>query len=174
MHGCRSALAMTAAAIALGGVVATGPATAAAPRQASSASPAPPPRIESALLSAMNRARVQRGLRPLRSIRTLRRPARGQSRYLRRIGTLDHAGADGSPFWTRLIAAGYPRRRSLGENLAMVPGCGRNVAARTVRMWLKSPGHRANLLNPAFRWTGAGVAVGSSCSVTFVTADYGS
>ena len=133
-----------------------------------------PPRIESALLSAMNRARVHRGLRPLRSIRTLRRPARGQSRYLRRIGTLDHSGADGSPFWTRLIAAGYPRGRSLGENLAMVPGCGRNVAARAVRMWLKSPGHRANLLNPAFRWTGAGVAVGSGCSATFVTADYGS
>ena len=46
----------------------------------------------------------------------------------------------------------------------MVPGCGTDVAARTVRMWLKSPGHRANLLNPAFRWVGAGAASDADCS----------
>lgn len=165
---------MTAAAIALTGVLATGPATPASPRQAPAAAPAPPPRIESALLAEMNRARVERGRKPLRAIGTLQRPARGQSRYLLGIGTLDHDGPDGSPFWTRLIAAGYPRGHSLGENLAMVPGCGAEVAARTVQMWLNSPGHRANLLNPAFRWAGAGVAVGSGCSQTYVTADYGS
>ena len=132
MHGCRSALAMTAAAMALAGAVVTGPATAAAPHQAPEASRVPPPRLESALLAEMNRVRVERGRRPLRSAATLRRPARGQSRYLLGIGALDHDGPDGSPFWTRLLAAGFPRGRSLGENLAMVPGCGPEVAARTV------------------------------------------
>ena len=174
MHGCRSALAMTAAAMALAGAVVTGPATAAAPHQAPEASRVPPPRLESALLAEMNRVRVERGRRPLRSAATLRRPARGQSRYLLGIGALDHDGPDGSPFWTRLLAAGFPRGRSLGENLAMVPGCGPEVAARTVQMWLNSPGHRANLLNPAYRWAGAGVALGAGCSAAYVTADYGS
>ena len=174
MHGRRSALAVTAAAIALGGALATGTATAAAPHQRAAASPTAPPRVESALLSAMNRARTARGRRPLKAVPTLRRPARGQSHYLVGLGTLDHDGPDGSPFWTRLLAAGFPRGRTLGENLAVVPGCGRQVAARTVKMWLNSPGHRANLLNPTFRWVGAGVAVGSNCSQTYVTADYGS
>lgn len=165
---------MTAAAMALLGAVVSGPATAAAPRQAPAASPAPAPSIESALLVEMNRVRAARGRTPLRAIATLHRPARGQSRYLRSIGTLDHDGPDGSPFWTRLIAAGFPSGRSMAENLAMVPGCGAEVAARTVQMWLNSPDHRANLLNPAYRWAGAGVAVGSGCSETYVTADYGS
>lgn len=165
---------MTAAAIALAGAVATGTATAAAPHQQPAASPAAPPRIESALLTEMNRARTERGRRPLKAIATLQRPARGQSRYLLGLGTLDHDGPDGSPFWTRILAAGFPRGRTLGENLAMVPGCGPEVAARTVQLWLNSPGHRANLLNPAFRWAGAGVALGSGCSETYVTADYGS
>lgn len=175
MHGRRSALATTVAAIALAGVIATGTAAAAAPHQAPTASPAPPPRVESALLAEMNRVRVNRGRRPLKAVATLQRPARAQSRYLLGIGTLAHDGPDGSPFWTRLVAAGFPRGRSLGENLAMIPGCGpAQVAARTVRMWLASPGHRANLMNPAFRWAGAGAAIGSGCSATYVTADYGS
>ncbi len=166
---------MTAAAMTLLGGVATGPATAAAPRQAAPvASPAPAQSIESALLVEMNKARTARGRKPLRSIGTLHRPARGQSRYLLSIGVLDHDGPDGSPFWTRLLAAGFPSGRSMAENLAMVPGCGAEVAARTVQMWLDSPGHRANLLSPVYRWAGAGVAVGADCSSTYVTADYGS
>lgn len=132
------------------------------------------PRIESALLAEMNRARVERGRRPLRPIATLARPARDQSRYLLGLGTLDHDGSDGSPFWHRLVAAGFPRGRTVGENLAMVPGCGPAAAAETVQMWLDSPGHRANLLNPRFRWAGAGAASSADCSSTILTADYGS
>lgn len=132
------------------------------------------PRIEAALLAEMNRVRADRGRRALRPIATLRRPARAQSRYLLGQGILDHAGRDGAPFWTRLIAAGYPSGRTLGENLAMVPGCGPEVAARTVAMWLRSPGHRANLLNPAFRWAGTGAASDAGCTSTVLTADYGS
>ena len=174
-------MAMTAVALALAGPMAAGAAaddasTAPAPAPAAPAAPAKAgaPAIESALLTEMNRVRTDRGRRPLRAVATLQRPARGQSRYLVDLGILDHDGSDGSPFWTRLIAAGFPRGHTMGENLAMVPGCGPEAAAQTVQLWLDSPGHRANLLNPRFRWVGAGAGSSGDCSSTVLTADFGS
>ena len=41
-------------------------------------------------------------------------------------------------------------------------------------MWLASPGHRVNLLNPRFHFVGSGVAVAPGCAETILTADYGS
>lgn len=174
MHGLRAALATTAAALTIGCAVAATASAQAPPSDGSSATPAAPARIESALVTEMNRARVERGRKPLRTMPALQRPARGQSRYLLGLGVLDHDGPDGSPFWTRLIAAGFPRNRSMGENLAMVPACGPDAAVTTVRLWLHSPGHRANLLNPDFHWVGGGAASAADCSATVLTADYGS
>lgn len=174
MHGCRSALAMVAAALTLVGPIAVSAAAESAPPSGSAAAAATAPSIESALLSAMNHARVTRNRPPLRAISTLQRPARDQSRYLVVLGVLDHDGRDGSPFWTRLFAAGFPRGHTLGENLAMVPGCGIDAAKRTVQLWLNSPPHRANLLNPVFRWAGVGAASDADCSSTVLTADFGS
>jgi uncharacterized protein YkwD len=122
----------------------------------------------------MNRVRAKRGLRALRARATLTRPARAHSRYLLQRGTIAHEGPGGAPFWTRLVAAGYPRNRTMGENLAMTYGSGLEVARRTVRLWMGSPGHRANLLNPRFRHTGAGVARSADFSMVILTADYGS
>ncbi len=172
MHGCRSALAMTAAALALAGAATSGAEAKGA--RASQATEASVPRTEAALLREMNRARAERGRRPLRMIATLRRPARAHSRYLVRTGGFDHDGRGGAPFWKRLFAAGFPRNRTVGENLAMVWGCGSDAARQTVRMWLDSPPHRANLLNPRFRWVGTGSASAAGCSSTILTADYGS
>jgi uncharacterized protein YkwD len=78
----------------------------------------------------------------------------------------------------------------MGENLALVGGCGRpagyvqlrrkarqvaneSEAKRVVAMWLKSPGHRANLLSPDFRFAGAGVTSDGACKATMYAADYG-
>lgn len=49
--------------------------------------------------------------------------------------------------------------RSCGENILMEsfrPAAGRSA----VEGWMKSPGHRKNILNPGFSHTGIGVAVG--------------
>ena len=142
--------------------------------QAAAAASATTPQVEKALVKEMNRVRAKRGLRALRARATLTRPARAHSRYLLRHGKFAHEGRGGKPFWTRLVAAGYPRSRTMGENLAMTYGSGLDVARRTVRMWMKSPGHRANLLNPRFRHTGAGVARSADFSTVILTADYGS
>ncbi len=133
-----------------------------------------PGRIESALVAEMNRARAERGRKPLRMSATLRRPARAQSRYLLATGQLTHDGPDGSPFWTRLVDAGFPRNRWMAENLAELGGCDTSTARRTVRMWMNSPGHRANLLNPRYRWVGVGSASAGGCDITLLTADFGS
>lgn len=175
----RSAALATLAAALTCAFLATAPAAAQEPEDAPP--PAAAPRsgpsavqLEDALLAEMNRVRTSRGRVALRPLATLRRPARAQSRFLLRTGTLTHDGPDGSPFWTRLVAAGFPRNRHMGENLAMMSGCPADAARRTVAMWMASPGHRANLLNTRFRWAGPGVAIGSGCSETYLTADYGS
>jgi uncharacterized protein YkwD len=130
--------------------------------------------IETALLVAMNRVRTARGRVPLRVAATLTHPARAQSRYLVTAGILDHDGPDGSPFWTRLVAAGFPSTHMMAENLALVSGCGPDASRRTVTMWMNSPAHRANLLNPRLRWVGAGAASSNGCGTTVLTADFGS
>jgi len=43
-----------------------------------------------------------------------------------------------------------------GENVACVPGCPGD-GALAIDMWVHSPGHNANLMNPAWHVTGVGV-----------------
>jgi uncharacterized protein YkwD len=171
MHGRIAALAMTALALAGLGGTGTGDGGSAV------ATPAPPPagEVERALLAEMNRARARHDRPALRTIATLARPARAHSRVLLGRGLLTHDSPDGSPFWERLVDAGFPRNRAMAENLAMVPGCdAARVARQTVGMWLGSPGHRANLLNGRYRWAGSGAAISRDCRTVVITADYGS
>jgi uncharacterized protein YkwD len=121
----------------------------------------------------MNRVRVKRGRVALRPLANLRRAARSHSRTLLRAGAFQHDSLNGAPFWTRLVKAGFPSRRRMGENLAMVSGCNRAAARTTVSMWMASPGHRANLLNRRFRFVGVGAFTDADCSLTILTADYG-
>jgi hypothetical protein len=97
---------------------------------------------EAALVSAVNQARAQRGLPALRVRTSLARPARAQSVRIAATGRLEHEGPGGTPFWKRLVAAGYPANRPMAENLAMMPACGAEAAREAVRGWLASPPHR--------------------------------
>lgn len=144
-----------------------------APAQAEAASAGRSP-AEQALLTAVNEARADAGLPGLRPLWVLARPARAHSIHMSRTDSLDHDGADGRPFWVRLVAAGFPRNRWMGENLAMAPGCDLAAAREVVQLWLDSPGHRANLLSQRFRHLGTGVASnGPDCAMTAFTADFG-
>jgi uncharacterized protein YkwD len=147
-----------------------------APAIADASAPAAvaPPRIESALVREMNRVRLTHGRPALRVSKALRRAARPQSAFLLRTDQLTHDSPDGSPFWKRIVAAGYPRNRWMAENLAYLSGCDTTTARRTVAMWMASPPHRVNLLNRRYRFVGAGVASAGDCSLTYATADYGS
>lgn len=164
MHGRRFATLLPTLALAL---------LASAGGTAATAAPAPPSGEERALLKAMNAARSAHGLPALRSADTLVRPARAHSASLARLGRLEHEGANRAPFWKRLVQAGYPSNRPMAENLAMIPGCGAGTAREAVRLWLRSPAHRANLLSARYRWVGVGAALSRPCEQVVYTTDFG-
>lgn len=168
-HGRRLALAAACASIALGGL--TGPASAHYSSGADTAGPRAA--LEAGVLRQMNVMRVRNGAPPLRRVAVLARPARAHSAFMAASGTFQHEGADGSPFWSRLVRAGFPRTRTMAENIAMVSGCDPSAAAQVVRLWMNSPGHRANLLDRRMRTTGVGVVATEGCAEVLVTADYG-
>ncbi|MFC0134916.1 CAP domain-containing protein [Massilia eurypsychrophila] len=68
-----------------------------------------------------------------------------------------HKGKDGRLVGERASAAGY-RWRRVGENIA----AGQESAEDAVAGWLSSPGHCANIMNPAFTEMGAAYAVDTS------------
>ena len=67
---------------------------------------------------------------------------------------MTHEGTDGSEVGTRAGRAGY-RWRTIGENIA----AGHTSAREAVAGWIDSPGHCANLMNPAFTEMGAGYEI---------------
>lgn len=125
------------------------------------------------VLREINLARVTRGIPPLRISKILNVPARFHGTYLARTGILDHDGQDGRPFYVRLYAAGFSRRKAVGENLGLIGGCSPDAADVMVDMWLSSPGHRANLLSPRFKVVGISVVQAADCEQTIYTTDFG-
>jgi uncharacterized protein YkwD len=137
--------------------------------------------LDSALLVQVNAFRVARGLAPLRVSPFLAAAARVHSTQMARLGYFSHNSANGSAFSTR-IATYYPARGyhswTVGENLLWAsPDVG---AARALKLWLASPPHRANLLNP--RWREVGFAsvhasrapgVYGNAPTTIITSDFG-
>ena len=137
--------------------------------------------LQSSLLDQMNALRARHGLVQLRVSQRLTTAATVHSTSMARRGYFSHNSANGASFSQR-IAYFYPARRyrswSVGENLLWgSPDIG---AARALRLWLASPEHRANLLNP--RWREVGLAAVHSTRApgvyrnhpaTVVTADFG-
>jgi uncharacterized protein YkwD len=62
-----------------------------------------------------------------------------------------HTGSDGSTMVSRVAATGYSYSQ-LAENIA----AGQDTAEAVVAGWMKSPGHRANILNCSLRELGVG------------------
>jgi uncharacterized protein YkwD len=109
---------------------------------------------ERALLAEVNRVRSAHGLRALQTDGRLVRAARAHTVTMLRRNTFAHGDTVG-----RLRRFGV-RGGRVGENLAW--GAGSYASAQAiVRMWLKSPRHRANLLHRGFRKVGLGTGFGS-------------
>jgi uncharacterized protein YkwD len=105
-----------------------------------------------------NRARADADARPLREVDVLTTAAQEYARELAQRRLLDHASA--TPGRTtpaqRIEAAGGTWKRA-AENLASMSDY-TNVPRVTINLWLNSPPHRRNLLDPAYTTTGVGVA----------------
>jgi uncharacterized protein YkwD len=137
--------------------------------------------LERHVLAELNEVRRAHGLRSLRLSAPLSIAADRHSRAMGRHGFFEHESRDGSSFWRRVKrfydSRGY-RSWSVGENLLWsTPGLD---AARAVELWLKSPGHRRNILTPRWREIGLGAVfvlgapgVFGGRDVLIITTDFG-
>ena len=132
-----------------------------------------------ATLCLLNRERRSRGLRGLKQHRALERAASRYARAMVRHGFFDHVSPGGSTMVGRVRDTSYLSGAgswSLGENLAWGSGS-RATPSQTVDAWMRSPGHRRNILDGRFREIGIGVATGAPVrvggdAVTYAT-DFG-
>src|SRR3954464_2487795 len=114
-------------------------------------------------LCLVNQQRAAHHLRPLRLDRKLTRASVRHSRDMVSHRYFAHVSRSGATPGTRIRRAGWTHgRRSwmVGENIAW--GTGSRAPPRAiVRAWMRSSGHRANILQRRFRMIGIGIAVGA-------------
>jgi uncharacterized protein YkwD len=119
--------------------------------------------IVRATLCVLNAERERYGVRPLRLNKRLSRAARRHAGDMARRNYFAHDSLGGGTFVDRIRRTGYLRgaqRWWVGENLAW--GSHDRSAPRAIaRMWMNSPGHRANVLSASFSEVGIGVAYGA-------------
>ena len=116
--------------------------------------PEPRPNYEAQMLILVNRERKKAGLKPLQHDPELVPVARAHSKDMFTRGYFAHNTPEGRDPFDRMKAAGISFMAA-GENLAL---------AQTVEIahtnLMNSPGHRANILNPAFGRIGIGILDG--------------
>lgn len=100
-----------------------------------------------------NLERRKAGLSPLRFNAQLAAAAQAHSEDMARHRRMSHVGSNGSTAAQRIKGAGY-RGRTLAENVAN----GHSSPEAVVSGWMRSPGHRKNILNPAYQEIGVGYA----------------
>lgn len=113
-------------------------------------------RIDAATLCLINDERASAHLATLRADAALDAAAAQHSSDMVARDYFEHVSPSGSTPKARLTAVGYLKpdhARSIAENIAAATGS-LATPASMVRMWMGSPAHRANILNPAFRDTG--------------------
>lgn len=119
--------------------------------------------VQQATLCLLNAERSARRLAPLRSNPKLAAAAAQHSLDMVRRRYFAHDTLGGGSFDRRIVRVGYlrgARAWAIGENLAW----GSGVLAAPVAIvsaWMKSPGHRANILDRRFREIGLGLAAGA-------------
>jgi uncharacterized protein YkwD len=128
-------------------------------------------RVVTATVCLLNVERGARGLPALRGHAELGTAAGRYAAQMVRQQFFGHVSPNGSTITSRVRATRYLRGAdgwSLGENIAWAVGADA-TADGTVRAWMSSPPHRANILDAAFRDVGIGVSPGAPQAIA--TAD---
>jgi uncharacterized protein YkwD len=112
------------------------------------------PALEAKMLELVNEERAKEGLKPLKADPELTEVARAHSKDMFAKGYFAHESPDGKNPFDRMKDANVTFLTA-GENLALAQTLG---IAHTNLM--NSPGHRANIMNPAFGRVGIGVMDG--------------
>jgi uncharacterized protein YkwD len=130
--------------------------------------------ITTSILSGINVRRTAEGLSPLIMHETLKNVAFSRAEDMVARDYFSHTDPDdgGIPARQLLTASDFSGR--LAENLFATTGPLNDVAVKTLEAWFNSPIHRANLMDPSFRYTGLGLmGDGVWWKVTQVFAEYG-
>ena len=129
-------------------------------------------------LCHINAQRTAHGLRPLQSDARLERAARRHSQDMVDNRYFAHESRSGARFSARIARTGWMNGRarwSVGENIAW--GTGKQAAPQAiVAAWMRSAGHRKNILSSRFRVIGVGIVRGAPVGgggATYTT-DFGS
>lgn len=105
------------------------------------------------VLNLTNAERARDSLPELKSDSRLDQAAQRHAEDMAKRGYFDHKSPEGVDPGTRIQGAGF-RASAWGENIFMGP-----VSAKeAVDGWMKSPGHRANILGKDFTHMGLGYA----------------
>jgi len=107
------------------------------------------------LWTLTNQQRKEQGVPELVANEQLCQVARKHAARMAALGTLDHT-LDGITFDKRIEATGY-RCSAAGENISNAPSAELSLAG-----WMKSPGHRGNIMSPGY--TEVGVATATSAN----------
>jgi uncharacterized protein YkwD len=113
--------------------------------------------VRARMLAAVNAIRKRAGLRLLKADPELHRAAQAHAEDMLRRGYFAHESPRGTTVRERSRSAGYDWR-TIGENIAE----GQLSVDEVIDTWMRSPGHRKNILNPAFRELGVGLTSGRS------------
>ena len=156
-----------------------------------------PGRLEREIHSLINKERTKRGLRALSWNKTLHIIARRYSEDMVHRGFFSHEDPEGRSFRDRYSAAGFHCRIRRGDNIFLgaenisqdnlrssvffqdgkisYSSYSNNtegrIARSVVKRWMKSEGHRRNILTPFFSREGIGVAIAHDGKV-YVTEDF--
>lgn len=119
------------------------------------------------VVQLVNAQRAKVGCRALVTDARLARAAQAHSADMARRRYFSHTSPDGRTFVQRIRAQGYMGTR-LGENIA----AGYRTPSTVMAAWMKSAGHRANILNCRYTAIGVGYATGGPYG-TYWTQDFG-
>jgi uncharacterized protein YkwD len=108
-------------------------------------------RYDTELLELTNAERRKAGLPPLRYSAQLGQAAQRHAEDMARNNFFSHTGSNGSQVSDRVREAGYSYSY-VGENIS----AGNATPAATLQNWMKSPGHRSNILKPEYTEIGFG------------------
>ncbi|WTT71669.1 CAP domain-containing protein [Streptomyces sp. NBC_00080] len=135
----------------------TSKATASASATPTSPSPskaaAPASGTSARIVQLVNTERSKVGCSPVTLNAVLTKAAQAHSEDMATHQNMSHTGSDGSAPGDRITRAGYAWS-TYGENVAY----GYTTPEQVMSGWMSSPGHKANILNCAFKEIGVGLA----------------
>lgn len=111
--------------------------------------------VRQRMLAAVNAARAREGLPPLDPDERLDRAAQRHAEDMLARSFYSHTSPEGTSALARVQKAGYLSHR-VGENIAE----GEVTVEEVMGGWMKSAGHRENILDGGFTHVGVGLAVG--------------